>query len=67
MSDEYLFSPVMSVDAVDECAPTERDPSLHGVGTPSRGVALSVLWWLEGEDANARGASGASESERARE
>jgi len=31
MSDEYLFSPVMSVDAVDECAPTERDPSLHGV------------------------------------
>jgi hypothetical protein len=64
MSDEPLFSSEMSVDVVDECAPTERDPSLLAVATPSRGVALSVLWWLEGEDANG---SGVSESERARD
>ena len=63
MSDECLFSPELSVDAVDECAPTERDPSRLSVATPSRGVALSVLWWLEGE-ANE---SSAAESERARD
>jgi hypothetical protein len=59
-----MFSSEMSVDVVDECAPTERDPSLLAVATPSRGVALSVLWWLEGEDANGRSVS---ESERARD
>jgi len=64
MSDEPLFSSATSVDVVDECAPTERDPSLLGVATPSRGVALSVLWWLDGEEANE---GGVSESERARE
>ena len=64
MSDVSLSSPELSVDAVDECAPTERDPSLHAVGTPSRGVALSVLWWLEGDGANE---SVAAESERARD
>jgi hypothetical protein len=69
MSDEPLFSSSIPVDAVDECAPTERDPSHLGVGTPSRGVALSVLWWLEGEDANERerAARAVDESERARD
>ena len=64
MSDEPLFSSNIPVDEVDECAPTERDPSLLSVATPSRGVALSVLWWLEGEDASVRAAP---ESERARD
>jgi hypothetical protein len=64
MSDEPRFSSSISVDVVDECAPTEREPSLHSVATPSRGVALSVLWWLEGEDANE---SAIAESERARD
>jgi hypothetical protein len=52
------------VGAVDECAPTERDPSLLAVATPSRGVALTVLWWLEGEDASR---SAGPESDRARD
>ena len=42
MSDENLIPPAFSDEACDECAPTERDPS-----RPARGVALSVLWWLE--------------------
>jgi len=61
MSDENLYSPASTVDSVDECAPTERDPSRLAVATPSRGVALSVLWWLEGEEAN----DGAFDPERA--
>jgi hypothetical protein len=56
MSYECLFSPELSVDAVDACAPTERDPSRLAVATPARGVALSVLWWLEGEEPNENGA-----------
>jgi hypothetical protein len=52
MSDETLPSPVISVDTVDECAPTERDPLLLAVATPPRGIALSVLWWLEREHVN---------------
>jgi hypothetical protein len=64
MSDEPGLSSNISVDVVDECAPTEREPALVGVATPSRGVALSVLWWLEGEDANE---NGVPESERARD
>jgi hypothetical protein len=67
MSDEPLFSSSISAGVVDDCAPTERDPSHMGVGTPSRGVALSVLWWLEGEDANERAARALDESERARD
>ena len=67
MSDALPFPSHISVDVVDECAPTERDPAPVGVGTPSRGVALSVLWWLEGEDANARVARTVDESEYARE
>ncbi len=67
MSDESLSSPELSVDAVDECAPTERDPSLLAVGTPSRGIALSVLWWLEGEDAGESRAGESDVSERARD
>ena len=69
MSDVSSFPSNISVDVVDECAPTERDPAPLGVGTPSRGVALSVLWWLEGEDANARVARtvDVDESEHARE
>ena len=71
MSDENLHSPMNTVDSVDECAPTERDPSHLAVATPSRGVALSVLWWLEGEEANdsARLEDGAraSEIDRARD
>ena len=46
MSDEALVQPAFSDEACDECAPTERDPS-----RPARGVALSVLWWLERDDA----------------
>lgn len=66
MSDEFLFSPGMSVDAVDECAPTERDPSHLAVATPSRGVALSVLWWLDGLDVDETSESGAIDGDRAR-
>jgi hypothetical protein len=67
MSDEPRVLPSISVDVVDDCAPTERDPSPMGVGTPSRGVALSVLWWLEGEGALERAARVIDESERARD
>jgi hypothetical protein len=67
MSDEPVLSSNIPFDVVDECAPTERDPSPMGVGTPSRGVALSVLWWLEGEEANERAARAVDESERARD
>jgi hypothetical protein len=49
MSDERLLSPDPADDACDECAPTERDPAALLPRLPSRGVALSVLWWLEGE------------------
>ena len=50
MSDETRFDPEF-VGPADAEAPTERDPRLHEplAGTPSRGVALSVLWWLEGD------------------
>jgi hypothetical protein len=47
MSDERLPSPQSTDDAVDDSAPTERDPGPRRSMTPPRGVALSVLWWLE--------------------
>lgn len=39
------------VDPADAETPTERDPRVHdpSSGMPPRGVALSVLWWLEGD------------------
>jgi hypothetical protein len=49
MSDEVLLSPQIGVDAVDEGAPTERAIPLPPAPPPSRGVALSVLWWLESD------------------
>ena len=49
MSDETLLRPEFSDDACEECAPTERDPSTTHA-TPPRGVALSVLWWLETDE-----------------
>jgi hypothetical protein len=54
MSDERLSLPEMSVDAVDECAPTERDPS------------RLVLWGLDGLDAEETHESGAIDVVRAR-
>ncbi|MBS2011826.1 MAG: hypothetical protein JST00_02835 [Deltaproteobacteria bacterium] len=36
-------------DAGDECPPTEPDPSTGPSSMPPRGVALSVLWWLDDE------------------
>jgi hypothetical protein len=51
MSDERLASPQSTDDAVDDSAPTERDPAARRRITPSRGVAMSVLWWLEAETA----------------
>jgi len=57
MSDEARLAPEF-VDAFDVEAPTERDPrvhapaSEHASGMPPRGVALSVLWWLEGDADN---------------
>lgn len=44
------------LDPADAEAPTERDPRAHEAfsGMPPRGVALSVLWWLEGETEAAR-------------
>lgn len=67
MSDEGLSLPSNSAHAVDDCAPTERDPSRLAVGTPSRGVALSVLWWLDGEEARDERSGRAPEHEHARE
>lgn len=49
MSDERLCLPDFAVDAVDECAPTEREPSLRTRAAALRGIALSVLWWSEGD------------------
>jgi hypothetical protein len=59
MSDASLIPPGFSDEACDEGAPTERDPGRVGAATsvPPRGVALSVLWWLEGEAQNARSAA----------
>ena len=54
MSDETLLPSDNSDDACDVCAPTERDPSRATLATPPRGVALSVLWWLETEGDDAR-------------
>jgi hypothetical protein len=50
MSDERLPSPQSTDDAVDDSAPTERDPRPRRSITPSRGIALSVLWWVESEN-----------------
>ena len=60
MSDELLMQPSFShmfPEGVDECAPTERGPGsspmLPGAEAgPARGVALSVLWWLESDAAS---------------
>ena len=49
MSDERLPPADSSDDACEECAPTERDPIALLPRLPARGVALSVLWWLEGD------------------
>ena len=51
MSDETRLDREFA-DPADAEAPTERDPRAHAPlsGTPARGVALSVLWWLEGDD-----------------
>jgi hypothetical protein len=58
MSDASLIPPGFSDDACDEAAPTERDPGRpSATSLPPRGVALSVLWWLEGEAENARSAA----------
>jgi hypothetical protein len=58
MSDASLIPPGFSDDACDEGAPTERDPGRASAPSlPPRGVALSVLWWLEGEAENARSAA----------
>lgn len=67
MSYDCVFLPEMSVDAVDESAPTERDPSRLAVATPSRGVALSVLWWLEGQADEETRERGVIDGDRARD
>lgn len=46
------------IDPTDAEAATERDPRVHEslASMPPRGVALSVLWWLEGDaESSARG------------
>lgn len=50
MSDETRFDAEFT-DPTDVEAPTERDPRVHEslASMPPRGVALSVLWWLEGD------------------
>ena len=50
MSDGRRSEPEFT-DAADAEAPTERDPRVHEslAALPPRGVALSVLWWLEGD------------------
>jgi hypothetical protein len=53
MSDESLVHPESEDDSCDACAPTERDPCRSSRTLPSRGVALSVLWWLEESDGSA--------------
>jgi hypothetical protein len=59
MSDASLIPPGFSDDACDEGAPTERDPGrVTAMSAPPRGVALSVLWWLEGEADSASSAVG---------
>lgn len=54
MSDETRLDGEFA-DPADAEAPTERDPRAHDgiTGIPARGVALSVLWWLE-HDGDAR-------------
>jgi len=37
-------------DAGEECPPTEPDPGGPSSSMPARGVALSVLWWLDDEN-----------------
>jgi hypothetical protein len=54
MSDEALIQPTFSDG--DECATTQREPGGSTPGLPARGVALSVLWWLETDDDGADGA-----------
>jgi hypothetical protein len=49
MSDASLIPAGFSDDACDESAPTERDPSQPASLSPPLGVALSVLWWIEGD------------------
>jgi hypothetical protein len=49
MSDESLMPAPFSNESCDECAPTERDPRRAARALPGVGVALSVLWWLEGD------------------
>ena len=52
MSDEPIIQLGFRDDeACDAVAPTEREPLqvLPVKSPPIRGVALSVLWWLEGE------------------
>ena len=49
MSDESLVHPSNEDSSCDTGAPTERDPSRSKAVLPARGIALSVLWWLESE------------------
>jgi hypothetical protein len=52
MSDDTAIGPGFWQDAIDAEAPTERRP--HAGGDPPRletGVALSVLWWLDEDEA----------------
>ena len=59
MSDESLMAATFSDDSCDACAPTERDPGRANRPVPDRGVALSVLWWLESD-----GSAGPEEAAR---
>ncbi len=52
MSDESLMQPNFK-DECEERAPTDVAPIRSSSGPPVRGVALSVLWWLEGDGARA--------------
>lgn len=56
MSDETRLDREIA-DPTDAEAPTERDPRMPEAltGAPPRGVALSVLWWLEGDEKSPRG------------
>lgn len=49
MSDELLLSPEKHDELVDGAAETERDPAVVPSPPPSRGAALSVLWWRESD------------------
>jgi len=47
MSDVSHEGPHFDDDTIDECPPTERDPSAPASARLPRGAALSVLWWMD--------------------